>query len=1074
MLESILKTCQPRSPIISGDLQIDLFAAKLRLVVERKAPSVYQDANAFFANTFATDGIKTLIQEVFSRLNKKSAGSPVIRLETSFGGGKTHDLIAVWHICQQGRNIQDLERFTQLDLIPDRSVQVGAVDGRDLDPENGIFHQETGITTKTIWGEIAYQIGGIEGYELLSGSDKSGIAPGTSVLERLMKDKPTVIMFDEIARYLRVAKAKTIQNSDMSEQVVAFLFCLMDLAAATDNLVFVYSLASVADAFAAETRELREVISASARQEQILSPSSDIEIYNIVKQRLFESVSLEAAKKAAAAYLQTYRGSQKTDLPEGCKDSQYAESIEQSYPFHPELFRLLTQKIASIPEFQKTRGALRLLARVVAHLWQESPGWLPMIHVHHVAVGLNKSITDDLTTRLRRLEMRPAIQADIHNTDVRLAYSQIQDKDWVDAGKPHFTSWVSRTIFLHSLTRGISSGVKTTELNLSLLMPGFEISFVGQALERLLKVAWYLDFDPITSTYRFKEEPSINKLIAEEKEQITQWTVKDDLRQRRDSIFAKKFFSLVCEPNTPGDVDDKSDDVVLCLMDFDEVKVKTSADSPPEQICKIFENTGESGKFRIYRNRVLFLVANEREIEGAIDTAKEYQAIVNILKSQNRMRDLSESQQKELKNRKSVKDLDVRVSLTKAYRHLFYPSNDQVKASQGLMHYTLPTEDSSAVKGKNNQQEIILKALKECEKIRGEAKVFAPVYVLQRVWPAGLDKLTTKGLRDIFAKSLNLNILLEADVLSLKETISQGVEQGQWDLKMGDRLFIKTEGTVQPPKNIEISDRMELYRRGILEPPKPKVIELNAQVLPSSESNKTVRVRWKAKEALKINLYRDGELVPGNFRPSDEYETAISKNTVFKLAVDYGSDIIEERETTAVVNSLVAKDRGGIYQVEGKADTQLEMENYRPETIESNGSVEKAFVSLTDQLEHYKVKNIEVLEFSVDSAIDYRKFGTTIPLLSKFNLAIDQTATIQDGDQFVRLEYQGPVRGFQGFFTTINGLLNSPKAQADVYLKITLEFNPPVLPEGRELTTIKQALGRNPVEKINLSCKVSY
>ena len=111
MLPSVLKTCEPRPEIRSGELSLDLFAAKLRLVVEGNAPQVYQSANLFFANTFPTDGIKTLIREVFSRLTGKGSGSPVIRLETSFWGGKTHDEIALWHICKQGRSIQGIDRF---------------------------------------------------------------------------------------------------------------------------------------------------------------------------------------------------------------------------------------------------------------------------------------------------------------------------------------------------------------------------------------------------------------------------------------------------------------------------------------------------------------------------------------------------------------------------------------------------------------------------------------------------------------------------------------------------------------------------------------------------------------------------------------------------------------------------------------------------------------------------------------------------------------------------------------------------------------------------------------------------
>ena len=309
----------------------------------------------------------------------------------------------------------------------------------------------------------------------MQGSDKSGIAPGTSVLERLVEGKPSVIVLDEIACYLRKAKAKQVgKNSNASEQLVAFLFALMDLAAAGDNLVFVYSLASTADTFAEETNDLQELLRASARQERVLSPSTDVEIYNIVKQRLFTSVDETAAKSAASAYLSAYRTT-RADLPDACKDASYVTAIEQSYPFHPELFNLLTKKIASIPNFQKTRGALRLFAQVVRYLWQHQAEldstWIPLIHPHQIPIGISDEITNDLTTRLERSAMRHSIGADIYNPSGREAYAQIQDAEYIAAGKPPYSSWVGRTIFLHSLTQGTSAGIHRSELNLSLFTP---------------------------------------------------------------------------------------------------------------------------------------------------------------------------------------------------------------------------------------------------------------------------------------------------------------------------------------------------------------------------------------------------------------------------------------------------------------------------------------------------------------------------------------------------------------------------------------------------------------------------
>ncbi len=1095
MLPSIFKTCIPRDEILAGELSPELFAAKLRLVVEGTAPYVYQDPTTFFANTFPTDGLKTLISEVFGRLGGAAIGSPIIRLETSFGGGKTHDEIALWHIAKNGREIPGLERFVDnINLIPERPIQASAIACQDLDPVNGVYHSDTGITTYTLWGEIAYQIGGVAGYSLLKGSDEQRVSPGTVVLERITQGQPTVIILDEIARYLRAAKATVVGNSDLAEQVVAFLFSLMDLAAASNNLVFVYTLASSTDSFGAETTEIRETISATARQERILKPSTDVEIYNIVKQRMFNSIEANAASDAAKEYLQTYKAS-RIDLPDGCKDARYAEGIEQSYPFHPELFSLLTKKIASIPNFQRTRGALRLFAGVIRYLWQnvnssqstansqqstvnsqQSPIWIPLIHTHHIPVGIEEEITSDLTSRLGRELMRIPIQADIYNPDGREAYSQLQDAEWQAAGKPPFSTWVTRTIFLHSINQGIAAGIRRPELNLSLLTPGLEIGFVDTVLDRLTAVAWYLENDPITFIARFKEEPSLNKIISEEKAQIGITEAKDELRKRRDTIFADKFFKLVSAPETPADVDDVADSVALCIIDFDEETISSTTDGPPAIVERIFNNTGEAGKFRTYRNRLLFLIANKQELQRAIENVREYRAMQNILNSPNRLQDLSENQQKQLKGRKSDCELKIRVSITNTYRHLFYPANDPVKAPKGLMHYPLPAQESGEVKG-NNQQDIILKSLKDCQKIRqDEAQFYAPAFILQKVWPAGINHWTTKALKETFAKDLSLNIFADAEISKLRETIRTGILDGSWDIKIGEKLFIKTDDNkIVPPDSIDFSERIELYRRGILQPPKPREIELNAQVMPSTDKLKPVRLRWKASGALTIKLYQENtEINDRVFRPSDEYETSITQTTIFKLVVDYGNEEIVEKETKASIITYGT----GTYGTGGTSSPGVaepgSLFAVKPETFNAEGTHNSVFTQLADFIKDNKAEGIELLEISVAEVMDYRKLLTAFPLLMKLPLQIDQTASITLGEQFIRLEYQGPYKGFNSFQNTLNTLLGSKDVKADVFLKLEFKFLSPILPEGTEISNIKSALNRNPVDRLNLMAKLIY
>lgn len=209
---------------------------------------------------------------------------------------------------------------------------------------------------------------------------------------------------------------------------------------------------------------------------------------------------------------------------------------------------------------------------------------------------------------------------------------------------------------------------------------------------------------------------------------------------------------------------------------------------------------------------------------------------------------------------------------------------------------------------------------------------------------------------------------------------------------------------------------MVLYRRGILQPPEPKIIELNAQLMPSTEALKPVRLRWKAKGAVTVQLYQDGGLIPGEFRPSDEYETQIDQTTLFRLVVDYGNGEIQEKETTVKLvagTNLTVKNGGGIYGVETVEIPTIF--DYQSPIIELEGTVNSVFTKLMDSCSDRKVQSIESLEIMVSQFVDYRKLGTAISLLSRFKLQIDQRATIQVGDQFVRVEYQGQSKDFNRF-----------------------------------------------------------
>ncbi|MEI6065605.1 MAG: AAA family ATPase, partial [Pseudanabaena sp. ELA748] len=370
---------------------------------------------------------------------------------------------------------------------------------------------------------------------------------------------------------------------------------------------------------------------------------------------------------------------------------------------------------------------------------------------------------------------------------------------------------------------------------------------------------------------------------------------------------------------------------------------------------------------------------------------------------------------------------------------------------------------------------VILKSLKDCQKIRLEdAGAFAPVYILQKVWLAGIDHWTTKALKEEFAKNLGLQILLDADIPKLRETIRKGIQEGQWDLKVGTKVYIRGDDGKLPnlPDTIEFSDRMELYRRGILKPPEPRVIELSAQVMTSNEPAKTVNLRWRSQGALSVRIYQDGMPTIGEFLPSDSHEVQISQTTTFKLVADYGNGETAEQETIATFITYPV----GTGSVSGTSvsDTTLPIFATKPEIIELSGTVNDVFTKFSDRCSDDKVKGIQSIEISVDQVMDYRKITTSFPLLGKLTFEIDQNATIQIDKQFVRFNYQGELRGFQGFLNPINALLSNGGVKANVSIKLIFTFNPALAPDGNELQTLQQALMRNPVDRLSLTARVSY
>jgi hypothetical protein len=764
-MRSIFDVCDPRAEVLSGELREEIFAARLRDVIENRADSVYQDATQFFDNTYPTEGLQIVLNEVMGRLSGYNQdNNSIIRLETAFGGGKTHSLIALYHVANgfaPDSNILD-----NRNVLSSGEIQIAGVVGTDLQPS--LDHGD--VTTYTLWGEIAYQLSGSGGYQLIAESEQTKTAPGTAVLEKIVGDQPTLIMLDEIARHLRSAKTvpTATGKSDLAEQTVAFLMSLFEFAASRENVVVVFTLASATDAFGNESEELKQQIEQnfneirriSARQERVITPTAETEIAAIVTHRLFRFIDADASSETAQAFGDYYHHivDQNIDIPQRALRAEYLQEIETTYPFHPEVLNTLNRKTSTIPNFQKTRGALRLLAMVIRNVWETKPEHTYLIHTHHINLAVEK-LANDLTSRLERPRFKQVIEADITSLQSG-STAHAQQIDEMTGGEP-LARYVATTVFIHSLTQGTASGVDPADLVLATIKPGDDPALVLRAANRLVDKGWFIEYDG--RRYRFKTEPSINKIITDEMGAVGQVAPKMELDHRIRQIWKRGYLESVYFPSEPGGVDDDTKLPKLVVLHYDAARATIEDPEPPELTMNIFNYAGTQQGYRTFKNNLMFLVADRGQIDNMVTVAQRYLAVQRITNDPQRMGEFFEEQRRKLQEMAKSIELDVRVAITKTYRWLYYPSAE-AQQHANLAREQLPPQDQGDVN--QDQSAVVLRVLKQLEKVlTNDSSTLPAQYVKSRAWNIGQEEISTEDMRKAFTRKMNMRMLLDINQL---------------------------------------------------------------------------------------------------------------------------------------------------------------------------------------------------------------------------------------------------------------------------------------------------------------------
>ena len=561
-LPTVFDTCEPRADVHTGTIAEADFAADLAKVIRGIASDDYQKPDRFFANTFPTQGLQNLLRNVMGRLTGGStAAAAIFRLDTSYGGGKTHGLIALTHAANGMKGVGNVAEFLDPKLVPSGKIRIAAFDGENADPANGRSMGD-GMLAHTPWGELACALAGQAGYGRLRKSDETHTAPGAETLAELFGGESCLILLDELSVYLR--KARNLHGTAAGEQMSAFLTSLFKAVESNPRVALVYTLAigkegKASDAYSSENQfiadKMAEAESISARKATLLNPTEDHETVQVLLRRLFARIDKAKATPAIEAYRSLWLAN-KEALPPDSNRPETSEAFRASYPLHPEVLETLTTKTATLANFQRVRGMLRLLARTIAQLWATRPADATAIHLHHVDLGF-EPIRQEIFTKLGRTEFIPAVNHDIVGGIKKPLAVEIDEKN--HAGLAPYATYTARTVFLHSLAFNDQlKGLSPERLRFSVLGPALDLSFIDAAWKRFRNESAYLDDRP-GLPLRFLAEANLTQIIRREEGNVDSGQARAELNDRIRTIFggtSSSVFEMVPFPAGPWDVDD--------------------------------------------------------------------------------------------------------------------------------------------------------------------------------------------------------------------------------------------------------------------------------------------------------------------------------------------------------------------------------------------------------------------------------------------------------------------------------------------------------------------------------------
>jgi predicted AAA+ superfamily ATPase len=696
----------PHPDVASGKFIQAEFAADLWQVYQKEAAVEYKDPVEFYRRTFLTDGLQVLLKGAIKRL-KGDISDPVIDLQTNFGGGKTHSMLALYHLFSGVRpaDLPGMEPLLQeLEITKMPEVNRAVIVGQRLSPGQ-VQKKKDGTSVHTLWGEMAWQLGGKEGYELVRESDEHGTSPGEALQTLLKKYSPCLILIDEWVAYARQLYRNTNLPAGSFETQFTFAQILSETVKSVPQALLVVSIPVSDNEIGGEGGKvaLNSLKNAIGRVGHPWKPASTEEGFEIVRRRLFNPVTDYVSRDAVVhAFSEMYR-SHGNEFPSECQEASYERRIEAAYPIHPELFDRLFNDWSTLDRFQRTRGVLRLMASVISNLWSSNDKNL-LIMPCNIPIDDN-SVRDELTRYLED-QWAAVIENDVdggNSLPIKL------DKENPNFGRYSSCRRIARTLFVGTAPtfRAANHGLDDRHIKLGCAQPGETIATFGDALRRLSNDATYLYVD--NRRYWLSTQPSVNRLADDRAAQLKHEDALEEIKKFiREELEPKgDFYRIHTFPGASGDIPDEQD-IRLVVLNPESSHSAKEHNSLAMQVSQdILENRGTSP--RLYKNTLIFLACDKAKISDLEEAVRQYVAWDSILRDKESLNlDAFQTRQAESKIKDTKETIKIRIP--EVCQWLLVPSqakdNPQVKWEE----YRLQERDKLAVRA--------------CKKLKNEELLF--------------------------------------------------------------------------------------------------------------------------------------------------------------------------------------------------------------------------------------------------------------------------------------------------------------------------------------------------------------